>query len=340
MNNDVESNKILRGQFFTTENPFNHNLFFEWYDLIKDVESEVFIEPFGGSNNIIKMISNINLKQPKSWMSFDIDPPNYNSTPEYIVEKKDTLKEFPKGFNVGITNPPYLAKNSASRRGLSFPDTEFDDLYKLSLHKMLINLKYVAAIIPESFITQDRFKGRLYGVISLNQQMFEDTSVPVCLALFVPELQEDYHIYRGDIRLGYYTEIEDELKLLTLKDKNSSKKWTFNNPKGPIGIKTIDSTIEEDIGFVLGNDINPEKIKVSSRSLTRVSGVEMSKSELNEFIEICNSILANYREKTQDVFMTSFKGLREDKKYRRRLSFAEARSIMNKAYEEINKKKV
>ena len=125
-------NKILNGQFFTITSPFNHDLFFRWYELIENVESEIFIEPFAGSNNIIKMIEELDLPQSKGWKTYDIDPPSYNAVPEFNVFKQDTIEDFPKGHKVGITNPPYLAKNSATRRNMPFPDTEFDDLYKLS----------------------------------------------------------------------------------------------------------------------------------------------------------------------------------------------------------------
>ena len=108
------NNKIMNGQFFTITNPFNHDLFFRWYELIKNVESETFIEPFAGSNNIIKMIEELNLPQPKSWKAYDIDPPSYNVVPEFNVFKQDTIKDFPKGHKVGITNPPYLAKTNTN----------------------------------------------------------------------------------------------------------------------------------------------------------------------------------------------------------------------------------
>jgi hypothetical protein len=60
-----------------------------------------------------------------------------------------------------------------------------NDLYEFALKKCLENSNYVVAIIPESFITTDKFKSRLDCVISLAyDDMFSDTDHPVCLALF------------------------------------------------------------------------------------------------------------------------------------------------------------
>jgi hypothetical protein len=54
-------------------------------------------------------------------------------------------------------------------------------------------------------------------------------------------------------------------------------------------------------------------------------------------INKANEILKDYRHNTQDVFLTSFKGLRRDGKYRRRIDFKTIRSILNKAVEELEK---
>lgn len=327
-------NKREKGQFFTTVSPFNHKLFYEWYELIGDKHAEIFIEPFAGSNNIIRMIRDLDVEQPKGWASYDIEPPENNVTPDVEVIQQDTLNDFPIGYKVSITNPPYLAKNSAKRRGMPFPDTEFDDLYKVSLSVMLENLEYVAAIIPESFITQDRFMGRLFGVISLNIKMFDDTEAPVCLALFTPDLSKDYEIYRGDTYIGKFSEISSELDLFKLSPNTHKQKWKFNDPLGKIGLRAIDNTYSDSIEFVRGETIDSSEIKVSSRALTRISGVSFdSEEDLDSFIEVCNRLLSTYRLNTQDIFMTSFKGLRADGRYRRRLSFAEARVLLNKGYE-------
>ena len=76
--------------------------------------------------------------------------------------------------------------------------------------------------------------------------------------------------------------------------------------------------------------INPDDIKVSSRAFTRISGLPEDVNRDN-FIDKCNSLLQEYRNNTQDVFLTSFKRVRKDGKYRRRLDFKTIRIILNKA---------
>ena len=48
-------------------------------------------------------------------------------------------------------------------------------------------------------------------------------------------------------------------------------------------------------------------------------------------LKINNIILNEYRDKTHDIFLTSFKGLRKDGVYRRRIDFRTVKCIMNKA---------
>lgn len=111
----------------------------------------------------------------------------------------------------------------------------------------------------------------------------------------------------------------------------------INDPNGKIGIWCIDNTKENSIRFGDGNLIDSNKIKISSRSLTRVSGLPKD-IDIQAFIDKCNEILNKYRKETKDVFMASFKGLRQDGLYRRRLDFATAKNIMNLALESLQKK--
>lgn len=53
------------------------------------------------------------------------------------------------------------------------------------------------------------------------------------------------------------------------------------------------------------------------------------------FIKKINENLLEYREKTNDCFLTSFKCLRKDLRYRRRLDYKTARNLLNKTYYEI-----
>ena len=324
------SKKVEKGQFFTRSNPFTHELFKKWINM-EGIRNEKILEPFAGANHIVKMIQDIG--KNNQWDCYDINPPKENCTPEFQVIERDTIKDFPQGYKICITNPPYLGKSSARKKKLNY-EWEEDDLYKHCLKLMLENCGYVAAIIPESFITSNFPKDRLWGVISLAYKMFDDTDCPVCLALFIPNKRTATDVYVNDERLGSLQrllEISNELLSFDCKENIDNHKWVFNDPNGSIGVKTVDGITEDNLcSFFEGEKINPEKIVVSARAYTRVSGLPEN-IDRKEFIDLCNHLLNEYRKKTKDITLTSFKGLRKDGKYRRRLDFKTVRAIMNKA---------
>lgn len=104
----------------------------------------------------------------------------------------------------------------------------------------------------------------------------------------------------------------------------------------------VDNTIKESIYFSCKDLVNSEKIKSSSRSITKISGFNSKKLDISveDFCKKLNKKLKKLRKDTNDVFLTPFKGLRKDGKYRRRLDFKLARLILNSASSEINYKKV
>lgn len=325
------NNKKMYGQFYTTVNPFHNQLFLNWLNNIDNGNREIIVEPFAGSNNIVDMVQSFCNNE---WACFDINPNNNeNRVPRFQVEQNDSIRNFPKGFNIAITNPPYLAKNSATKYGIVFPDTEYDDLYKLALSVMLENVGYVAAIIPESFVTQNLFHDRLFGVATLNCRMFDDTECPVCLAMFMPEddsrkkvLGNDFHYFKGNVNNGLYSQMQAKKEIFEKSQANIN--WKFNVPTGEIGLFAIDSTTSKSIRFVEGEEISKDKIKVSSRGVTRIAGIPMDLSS-KELIKVANAVLNDFRDNTKDIFMTSFRGLRKDGDYRRRLDFALAKVILN-----------
>lgn len=318
--------KRLNGVFYTTTNPFKLDIFYKWFELIPDEAKQTILEPFAGANNIVSMIHELGIDA--QWVCYDIHPPTYNHFEEFPVQERDTLLDYPKGYQVAITNPPYLAKNSATRRGLPFPTTPYDDLYKHCLDVMLNNTDYVAAIIPESFLTQELFHHRLFAIVSLTCKMFDDTECPVCLALFIPEHSNDFLIYRQNRSIGKYTKLKKAIQISSF----DAIKWRFNDPTGSIGLYAVDNQFGPSIRFCLGDEIDPKDVKSTSRSITRISGLSEA-MDIQAFIDKCNELLVEYRTSTKDVFLTSFKGLRKDNQYRRRIDFKTAKNILNKAME-------
>jgi hypothetical protein len=309
----VEENRSA-GKYFTQTNVFEYTFFKQWLESIPNLDNTTILEPFAGDCAIPKMLGGYR------WKCYDVEP----RKGDFKVVKRDTISNFPTGHRVCVTNPPYLAKNSATRRGLRFPECAHDNLYKYCLELMLANCQYVAAIVPDSFIQSGLFVDRLDGVVSIPEKVFEDTEYPVCLAMFSPKKSADFEIWRGDTFLGSYSELSKSA-LLQYRDE----RWVFNDENGSIGIICADGN-KSRIRFVKGEEIDSE-IKESSRFLVRVSGLP-DDIDRDTFIERCNTILEQYRETTKDIFLNSFKGLRSDGMYRKRIPFKVIRSILTYAF--------
>ena len=145
------------------------------------------------------------------------------------------------------------------------------------------------------------------------------------MALFTPHGKgTDFPIYVGNKLLGTYMELEKHN--LSLFDSDIAN-WKFNAENGTVAVKCTDGR-NADIRFIKGDELHTS-IKESSRSYTKIAGLP-NKANIQHFIEECNKELQQYRENTKDIFLTSFKGLRTDNIYRRRISFKIIRRIMNK----------
>lgn len=304
--------KVKNGIFYTARNPFNNPAFKKWADAANLPQGEI-IEPFAGGNFLITALQSMGLCDRHR--SFDIYPSARG------VKERDTLADFPTGFEVCVTNPPWLAKNSATVRGLPFPDTQFDDLYKFALDKCLTNCGYVAALVPESFIRAGLFQERLTDFVSLTGQLFKDTGHPVGLALFGPEAGKDVMVWHDGRGVGLLSVLEQARP----KSQGNTVDVRFNRPDGNAGLIALDNTIEPSIRFCEVKDLANYKVKSTGRHITKI------KVDGEVKIQDWNDCLNSFRSITQDVLLTCYKGIRKDGKYRRRLDWQTARGIINYA---------
>lgn len=306
------SGKRQNGRFYTEGNPFRHPAFYSWAKRSGLPKSTV-LEPYAGANGIIHHLES--MKMCERSMSYDILP-----AADKVVQR-DTLARFPSSFEVCVTNPPWLAKNSATVRGLAFPDCRHDDLYKFALEKCLDNCPWVAALVPESFIRAGIFQDRLSDFVSLTSRLFSDTGHPVGLALFRPDSVADVKLWSGRKRLGWMSELES-LRPLPRKD---GPEVSFNEPEGNVGLIALDDTKTASIRFCKVSELEDYTVKKTGRHITkmRVSG--------RVRIKAWNGYLQWFREQTQDVLLTCYKGIRKDGKYRRRLDWELARGIVHNA---------
>lgn len=326
--------KIQHGQFYTIRSPFHHELFRSWVRELGGVSELSFVEPFAGSNNLIHLTRELIPFKNTQWRAYDIDPEavGENLVPEVKLIQNDSFEHMPEA-DVMLTNPPYLAKNSARRMGMETDHFgEHGDLWELSVAKMIEKTKFLAAIIPESFLTRQLFQERLYGVVSITEQIFDDTDFPVCLALWVNEPREDYPVYIGEELIGEYRDLLRKSKVEN--SPTDELKVVFNDPDGLLGLQAVDDTKKPSIKFRRGEEIPRGEIKATSRAKTRLSVYDgrdsiIDEANLDEVIEELNKTLNSYREETGDIFLTSFKGLRGDGRYRRRLDWKKASKIIH-----------
>ena len=303
-------------------NPFASSVFREWVE-DNDIKNKKVLEPFAGNNSIIHFLQEVGMAS--KYKSYDVSPSAKS------VERRNTLNDYPQGFDLCVTNPPWFYRSSAKRRQAKFPDTEYDNIYKLSLDLALQHNKFIAMLLPASFVAckEERFFDRLDKVILLNRPLFSDTENPVCLALFGKESRRNPIFYDDEVMIGDYKTL---LGHMPSSPGTAELNIKFNVPAGELGLIAIDNNKEASIRFCKGEDLNDYEIKHSSRSITRISGdFKLNKS----FLEMLNAQLAEMRKKTADVFLTPFKGLREDGKYRRRMNYSIARELIGDSFYEL-----
>lgn len=304
------------GRFYTAANPFHHPAFRAWAGAAGLPEARI-VEPFAGSNRLIRFLEAMELC--RDFRAYDLDPADPR------VRRRDTLASFPTGFPVCVTNPPWLARNSATVRGLDFPDCAYPDLYLLCLDRCLRHCRFVAALVPESFLRGgvrfDIFRSRLRGFVSLTARLFAETGHPAGLALFGPGRSDDAVVWMDDRRLGSLPTLE----ALRPEPKPDGPPLRFNDPAGRLGLHALDDTRGPSIRFCEGRELDGYRVKPTGRHITRIA----LEGEIR--IRAWNEYLAEFRERTQDVLLTSSKGLRRDGRYRRRLDWRLARGIVHHA---------
>lgn len=304
--------KQLLGQFYTTTDPFSiSDAFNAWYAMVP--KDKTILEPFAGAGHLFSYID-------ANWDGFDLQP----NHPKVV--EKDTIKDFPIGYEVCITNPPYLAKTVVSRKKLPVI-LNHEDLYLDALQQCLNHCSYVAAIIPSTFWNQNLFKDRLYAWDKFDMELFTDTDNPVGVAYFVPTKVNRTRTFISG-------------KEVFLNTNNTPITTDFPvvfNPEGlsPFLVNGIDTIEKNNIHFrkIDGFDIaklvdNTGKCKSTNRNMFPIECPYLKEDDLPQI----NKMIDSWREETQDFFLTSFKSCKKDGKYRKRISFKEVRWILCNYY--------
>ena len=325
----MEDKKIKLGQFFTKSSIWLKPQVIEF---INSCNCNIAYDPFAGGGDLLKASSNI--LSFKNVIGLDID-----HSLNWVVN--DSLLNIPHINNaIIITNPPYIAKQSASRKKIDlskyFSTSTYDDIYLIALDKMLEAQDYVVAIIPESFINSTyKQKSRLTLITILEENHFEDTANPVCVACFdnTEKSFSKIKVYKNEEYINTLAAIQD----LRIEPTNKIK-ITFNTLDGWLGLRAIDGANDKTfIGFDFKENFKYDwnkHIKVSSRNLSLVD-IDVSEDKRKVFIDKCNEIINELREASSDILLTPFKCNTKSGMRRRRLDFRLARAIMEKALQNI-----
>lgn len=302
---------------------------------IKDSGCHTVVDPFVGAGDIFHGL----------WQCFD-SYIGYDIDPKLNWSINDSLVDIPEHQGaIVVTNPPYLAKNSAARNNLEsykyFSDNYYEDLYQLAIHRVLARYNKSVFIIPETYFQTGIFMSYLDNYTIIEENPFIDTDCPICVACFrttndfMAIAGNNYKIYKNDDYLFNRFDLED-----ILFDFNSSGRCdlTFNDPNGNLGLRGVDGVDTYDrIRFCHPKDLkyDLDNIKESSRAITTIDVANVRIDD--EFINKANFLLWRLRDHTHDVVLSPFKNNNKLGRRRRRLDFKWARKIIEKTIEALDK---
>lgn len=323
---EVDSHKTSKGQFNTTGNSW---LLPQVIDFMINASALHVLDPFAGKGDLLTAVAEV---LPNAKLSgYDIDPALNKGW-----KHNDSLKEIvcPSPALI-LTNPPYLAKHSAKRKGVLehvnhyYQENGDDDLYQVALRRCMSANRYVVAIVPETLINSGFPLDSFVHISIILSDIFDDTEQPVVVACIDNEWKNGPIIFEETKNLGHLNELMGHR--LTPSGAHLIR---FNVVGGQIGFRAVDMpNPSKPIAFMPAADLGYAEsgIKVSSRLVTYV----MIDAHLNAAIplicEDANAELACIRSKTHDVILSPFKGNAKNGRRRRRLDYDLARAILEKA---------
>ncbi len=277
-------------------------------DFIAANDNGTIVDPFAGQGDLLKVF-------PRHLtIGYDIDP-------ELGWNVNDSLGSIPANDNSAlcITNPPYLSKSMARRKGVAAALPYFDanpgldNLYKIALQCCLETFASVVAIIPESFLLSRSLRSRLKLVDVCEQNLFHDTTQPVLTACWSREEVSDSTVYKNGKLVGGWGTLE----ALIPRAQAACAGIEMNHAEGNLALKSFD-----DIRFYRPAPAMPAGGRHHCRIMVR--GVEVD----DGFIEAANDEVRRLREGTQDLVLTPLYGNDRRGVRRRRLPLGMARNLL------------
>lgn len=315
----VKSNKQLLGQYFTKRNIFDCPEFMEWLKIVGERLNRPVLEPFAGGKDIPRLLS----ESISSWKCFDIEPTSSD------IEYRDTLKDFPTEYEVCITNPPFLKLKKDNRKY-----SDYDNLYKISLVKILENTGYAAVVLPINFMITPLFRSvrsRIFAVFYPDYEVCECTKQPVVLVHFIPEAKKkeisgqyelndnnDFLVNKSNKQKRYseyekagafISDIAFEDIFYFYRDYVDNEKLVNMSKESILFIRCIDSD-KEKIRIMDLNDKevlkHVEKYTYKSTRAFNFILIKIDAEYIPELIRISNELLNEYRKAVDDIFLSAW----------------------------------
>ena len=325
---EIDADKVARGAFYTKSDSWLVEPVRDFIEKSLESKFSRCLDPFAGGGDLLNACKD----------SFGCQIDGFD-----IVQGKwptnDSLFNIPRvDHGLIVTNPPYLAKYSAARKGVLdesakyFDSCEWEDLYQLALDRCLEACDRVVAIVPETFINSSYPKRHAELICVLERNPFQDTQTPVCVVCLDRDFidgEENCKLYVDDCYAASLRELTD------IKNASAPRICIrFNDVAGAIALKAVDGGNADDrIKFLRADQFNYsiDKIKVSSRLMTRICIPELQSKDLDDLLELSNLELEKIRKQSKDLIFSPFKGNNKAGVRRRRLDYKMARKILARA---------
>jgi hypothetical protein len=266
-----DSQKKQLGQFFTKNSDYILDGF---ESLIRDKNIS---DPFAGSGDLLLWAKKNSARSVKG---FDVDK-------KYIDNKKIFYQDSINGkfvYDFVVTNPPYLNVNKASKKVKEkyFQDSQFEDLYQISL-SALLNSQEGIVIVPINFLSANNSKKireiffSKFKIVKMNyfkQQVFPDTTYNVIAFYYrLKNKNEDSFVIK--------THIYPENKIINI-ELNQQFGWSIGGDflkiiekeRNVLGIKRLtEKDLERSVGEI--------EIKVAYNHVKDVRTIKVSKNVYN-----------------------------------------------------------
>ncbi len=324
----IDADKVARGAYLTRTEAW---LAPQVFRFMRAARPERIVDPFAGDGDLLRTVAARGFGPVEG---YDLDPARG-------FPVRDSLAGIePLPGALIVTNPPHLARHSAARKRVLdgverwFEGSDHTDLYQVALERCLAAASHVVAIVPETFVHSAFPKERVASVTVIEERLFEDTDQPVCVVCFGPDARPPSRrvYYRGRTRLLTQAALDRQLPRPT-----RSLGIRFNDAAGQIGLRAVDGVgVDDRARFVPARQLRYDRarIKVSSRLVTLIHVEGLPARRVHGVVQRANAGLEALRASTQDLALSPFKGNNHAGARRRRVDYAAARALLERAVAE------